>query len=169
MKSKIIHLQKVALFLVFFILVGKSGIKAQDCTDFHEFNCTFADWTFFYSRQSKSALFQHGQTSSLKFIAYGGEDYYISVCTHRKFSPLRFKIFEDNEARDLLYDNISEEFINTLHFSNNRTRKLVIEVTVPEAEDEDEKDEKRCVGVLIQFKKTIGFEEEESTPGQTGF
>ena len=161
-------MKRLTVFLLLlFTFLGFNIIDAQDCSDFHEFNCTFADWTYFYSRQSKSALFQRGQTSQLKFIAYGGEDYFISVCTHRKFAPLHFKIYEDNEEKDLLYDNASEEYINTVNFSNNRTRKLIIEVTVPENKEADPA-EKKCVGVLIQFKKTEG-KSEEFDPDKTGF
>jgi hypothetical protein len=151
----------IALLLMFALQTN-----AQDCNDYHEFNCTFADWTYFYSRQSKSALFQKGQTSELRFIAYGGEDYFVSVCTHRKFAPLHFKIYEDNETRDMLYDNSSEEYINTVSFSNNRTRKLIIEVSVPKQGEETL--EKRCVGVLIQFKKAE-ITGEEFDPEKTGF
>lgn len=161
-------MKKQAIYLIFSILLtGNLAVFSQDCTDFHEFNCTFADWTYFYSRQSKSALFQRGQTSQLKFIAYGGEDYFVSVCTHRKFAPLHFRVYEDNENKDVLYDNASEDFINTVNFSNNRTRKLVIEVTVPENKSEDP-NEKKCVGVLIQFKKSDG-KSEDFNPDKTGF
>lgn len=158
---------KYLLIFITFLLISIPAmvVKAQDCTDYHEFNCTFADWTYFYSRQSKSALFQRGQTSQLKIIAYGGEDYFVSVCTHRKFAPIRFKIFEDNENKTLLYDNISEEYINTVSFSNNRTRKLIIEVTVPEAKGDENVEDKKCVGVLLQFKKSesAGDDSQEGT------
>ena len=153
--------------LSFYLVLNSNFCIAQDCTDYHEFNCTFADWTYFYSRQSKSALFKKGQTSELRLIAYGKEDYFISVCTHRKFAPIHFKIFEDNEDKDLLYDNSSEAFINTVNFSNNRTRKLIIEVTVPNTVAADA-DDKKCVGVLIQFKKSEG-DTEDFDPEKTGF
>ena len=159
------NLKKNLITLIFFLSVFAS--YAQDCNDYHEFNCTFADWTYFYSRQSKSALFKRGQTSELRFIAYGGEDYFISVCTHRKFAPLAFKIYEDNEEKDLLYDNAGEGFINTVNFSNNRTRKLIIEVTVPTDANADPK-EMKCVGVLIQFKKSESSSE-NFDPNKTGF
>ena len=161
-------MKKIVFFtytLLFFL--GTEITFSQDCTDYHEFNCTFADWTYFYSRQSKSALFKKGQTSELRYIAYGGEEYFISVCTHRKFAPIHFKIYEDNEEKDLLYDNSMDDFINTVTFANNRTRKLIIEVHVSE-DAQASADDMKCVGVLIQFKKTEATGD-KFDPGKTGF
>jgi len=163
-----LFIKNLLIIFTLSFLFFTSTVFSQDCTDYHEFTCIFADWTYFYSRQSKSALFQRGQTSQLKFISYGGEDYYISVCTHRKFSPIRFKVFEDNEKKDLLYDNISEDFINTVSFANNRTRKLIIEIVISESEPNDDPNERKCVGVLIQFKKSEAIEEDINSGG-TGF
>lgn len=160
-------MKNIKLIIFAVILLSTNLSFGQDCSDFHEFNCTFADWTYFYSRQSKSALFQKGQKSELRFIAYGNEDYFVSVCTHRKFAPIHFRIFEDNDTKDLLYDNASEEYINTVSFSNNRTRKLIIEVKVPETAEASDS-EKKCVGVLIQFKKAER-NTEDFDPEKTGF
>lgn len=160
-------MKKLLLVFLSLFLFLTPRVTSQDCTEYHEFNCTFADWTYFYSRQSKSALFKRGQISELRFIAYGGEDYFVSVCTHRKFAPVHFKVYEDNEEKDLLYDNASEQYINTVSFSNNRTRKLIIEVSIPVNSEEDP-NEKRCVGVLIQFKKTEAGAD-NFDPEKTGF
>ena len=127
--------------------------RAQDCTDYHQFHCLFADYTFFYSRQSKSALFKPGQTSELKIIAYSGEDYYVSVCGHRKLGNIQFRILEDNPAKKVIYDNAMDEYSESVIFSNDVTRNLIIEVSVPEVEGRDAND-RRCVGVVIQFRKT---------------
>ncbi|HBH49092.1 MAG TPA: hypothetical protein DDX98_10650 [Bacteroidales bacterium] len=136
-----------ATLLVLLLSIG--SIYAQDCTGYHQYHCIYADYTFFYSRQSKSALFQQGQTSELNMVAYGGEDYYIGVCAHRKFGDIRYRILEDNESRTVIYDNASDEFASSVTFSNESTRNLIIEVSVPEGKGND----RRCVGVIIQFRK----------------
>jgi len=125
----------------------------QDCTGYHQFHCQYGDYTFFYSRQSKSALFRRGQTSEFMIIAYGEEDYYISVCAHRKFGDLRFRIIEDSEDSTIIYDNADYEYTNQVIFTNESTRNLIIEVSVPKG-SEREMNERRCVGVVVQFRKT---------------
>lgn len=138
---------------------------AQDCTGYHQYHCIYADYTFFYSRQSKSALFKRGQTSELKIVAYSGEDYYVAVCAHRKFGDIRFKILEDNANKTLIYDNADNEYNESVTFSNEVTRNLIIQVSVT---DNDIKgtDDRRCVGVVIQFRKT---DPEDGKRGGLGF
>jgi hypothetical protein len=126
---------------------------AQDCTDYHQYHCLYADYTFFYSKQSKSALFRPGQTSEIKIITYSGEDYYVAVCAHRKFGSVHFRILEDNAGRKVIYDNASDNYAESITFSNDITRNMVIEVSVPETDDSSSSD-RRCVGVVIQFRKT---------------
>ena len=138
---------------------------SQDCTDYHQYHCLYADYTFFYSRQSKSALFKRGQTSQLKIIAYSGEDYYVSVCAHRKFGDLHFRILEDNAGKKVIYDNADDEYSETITFSNEVTRNLIVEVTVPDLEAKGS-DDRRCVGVVIQFRKTASDEDKR---GKLGF
>jgi hypothetical protein len=143
-------------FYILFLLVSvltPAIISAQDCTDYHQYHCLYADYTFFYSKQSKSTLFRQGQVSELKIIAYSGEDYYISVCAHRKFGDVRFRIIEDNVGRRIIYDNASDDYSESVIFTNEVTRNLIIEVSVPEGDDKSSTD-RRCVGVVIQFRKT---------------
>jgi hypothetical protein len=153
-------MKKSIQIILFASLVFLSDFSfAQDCTDYHQYHCIYADYTFFYSRQSKSALFRRGQTSELKIVAYSGEDYYVSVCAHRKFGNLRLKILEDNANKTLIYDNADNDYNESIIFSNEVTRNLIIQVSVPEADVKDIND-RRCVGVVIQFRKTNPNEEE---------
>ncbi len=141
------------LFLILFLCLKPAFSLAQDCTDYHQYHCLYADYTFFYSKQSKSALFRQGQVSELKVIAYSGEDYYISVCAHRKFGNIRFRIIEDNAGRRVIYNNANDNYSEYITFTNEVTRNLILEVSVPEGDSKDSND-RRCVGVVIQFRKT---------------
>lgn len=141
------------VFSLTLIIVPFTLAYMQDCTDYHQFHCQYADYTFFYSRQSKSALFKRGQSSELKIIAYGGEDYYVAVCAHRKFGDIHFRIMEDSQDSTLIYDNADDEYSESIVFSNEVTRNIIIEVEVPEGSGKNYT-ERRCVGVVIQFRKT---------------
>ena len=140
------------LFIAVLTLTFSDISVAQDCTDYHQYHCLFGDYTFFYSRQSKSALFKKGQTSELRIVAYGGEEYYVSVCAHRKFGNVQFRILEDNAEKTVIYDNAKDSYAESIIFSNQVTRNLIIEVTVPEGDGKN-MNERRCVGVVIQFRK----------------
>lgn len=139
--------------IIILLSISAFYVYSQDCTGYHQFHCQYSDYTFFYSRQSKSTLFKRGQTSELKIIAYGGEDYYISVCAHRKFGNINFRIFEDSEDSTLIYDNADYEYDESITFTNEVTRNIVIEINVPEGTGKNYT-ERRCVGVVIMFRKT---------------
>ncbi len=142
-------MKKILLYIL--LICGLGTLYAQDCTGYHQYHCTYADYTFFYSRQSKSALFKRGQTSEMKIVVYGKEDYYVGICAHRKFGDVRFRILEDNAERTEIYDNAKDEYAESVIFSNEKTRNLIIEVSVPPGKKSET--DRRCVGVIIQFRK----------------
>jgi hypothetical protein len=125
----------------------------QDCTDFHQYHCSYADYTFFYSRQSKSIQFRKGQSSEFQIIAYGGEDYYLAVCGSQKLGNIRFQIIEDNADRTVLYDNADNEYLESISFTNEVTRNMIIQLSVEEGSVKESKIT-GCAGMVIQFRKT---------------
>jgi hypothetical protein len=128
-------------------------LSAQDCFYYHEYFCKFPNDTYFYSGQSRSALFSAGMSSQFKMITFGGEDYNISICYERKFKNVRMRLLEDNEQNTVLYDNAEHHYQQTMSFSNNTARRLIIEISVPE-DPASKTQELHCVGVLIHFRKT---------------
>ncbi len=139
--------------LIAFIISLNSFLKAQDCTGYHKYHCPYGDYSFYTSQQSTSALFRRGQTSEFNMVIYGDEDYYIAVCGHRKLGDLHFRLLEDNKERNVLYDNAQDDFSESIVFTNEVTRNIIVEVTVPESGSGKDKD-LRCVGIVVQFRET---------------
>ncbi|NJK86687.1 MAG: hypothetical protein HC906_12680 [Bacteroidales bacterium] len=137
------------------MLLLSNLVYSQDCTDYHQYQCTYADYSFFYSRQSKSFLTSKGQTTEIRIIAYEGEDYYVAVCGNKKFGKLQLRIIEDDADKTVLYDNATNDYLESITFTNEATRNLILEVTVPsdQGTSKESKDLK-CVGVVVQFRKT---------------
>lgn len=142
-------------YMVLYIICTafRFNVAGQDCSEYHKYHCIYGDDSFTYSDQSKSALFRRGQSSEIKFVAHGEEEYYISVCAHRKFGDIQFRILEDRDERTLIYDNAADDFAESVIFFNPSTRNLIIEVNVPEGNEKDFY-ERRCVGVVIQYRKS---------------
>lgn len=144
----------IVLLSAFFPIVA----NGQFCNNFHRKNCkpsTNGGEEFFYNGQSKSAMFEKGQTSELKFIAYKGQDYRVTICTEEALgNQVHFKI-KDGRSGEVLYDNASEEMIQDFEFSSENTRPLALEVTVPSGETKEEKfkpTDMACLGVLIEHR-----------------
>jgi len=137
-------------FLLFLLLAIGYG---QDCTDFHQYHCTYADYTFFYSRQSKSIQFRKGQSSEIQIIAYAGEDYYLAACGSQKLGKIRFRIIEDNADRTILFDNADNEYLESICFTNEVSRNMIIQLSEAEFSARTS-GVIGCVGVVIQLRKT---------------
>lgn len=136
------------------------AVSAQFCNNFHRKNCRSASDSgeeFLYNGQSKSAMFEKGQTSELKFIAYKGQDYRMVICTETALgNQVQFRI-RDGRTGDVLYDNSADNMAQEFEFSCENTRHLSLEVTVPTGETKTEKykpEDMACLGVLIEHKPT---------------
>jgi hypothetical protein len=149
------------VFVVFFLSFSFMAI-GQDCVNFHSENCRWADNTFLYSRQSKSALFTPGMSSEFVITIYE-EEYYIAVAGDKKLGKIRIRVKEDNAEKTLLYDNSNYKYEAFFYFKNEQTKNLIIEVSSMARKKFDSSSERNCIGVLIEFrnenntKKEVGF------------
>lgn len=159
MKDKFKYL--IFSILLFFPIFAFS----QDCNDYHIDNCRWADRTFLYSRQSKSALFKKGMSSEFSIVVYSGEEYYISVNGHRKLGDIQLRILEDDDQKKQLYDNSEFNYEKYFFFKVSKTRKLTVEISTEEPEEDKNPDKKYCVGVLIEFRETDSSDEAEEDVG----
>ncbi len=147
-------LKKIILLFKTILLFIVIKTNAQDCFYYHEYFCKFPNSTYFYSGQSRSALFTFGMTSEFKLVTFGGEDYNINLCYEKKFKNVRLRLLEDNENRSVLYDNSEFGYKLDMNISNNVARRLIIEIAVPDDPTGKGDQELRCVGVLVHFRKT---------------
>ena len=140
-----------------FMLVPMLG-QAQHCHNFHRQNCYPSDNNFFeYNGQSKSALFKKGQTSELNIIIYKGQDYRVSVCTEPELGEKVEYRLKDSKSGEVLYDNADDDYAQDFEFSCSYTRRIILEVSVPDGETKDKKLKPRdmaCLGVLVEHMST---------------
>jgi len=119
---------------------------AQDCTDFHTKSCPIPDFSYYYDQQSGSFTLRDGQLGELRVIVFEKTDYFVSICTQKRHKNIQLKIFEDDSEKKLIYDNSMDGFVDSIKFSNDITKKLILEVMVTN----DKTDIKeRCVGILV--------------------
>lgn len=136
----------------------------QDCENYKWKKCGGFGPPYKYSGQSKGAFFTKGQSSDFYVVTYKDFEYSVRICHDKPLNGLFFRIREDNVNRKILYDSSAEE-VDYLEkqFSTEKTQKLIIEVVVPEGDEDlsmvDLKDISGCVGVLIEYyrKPKTGF------------
>ena len=163
------------------ILIIPEISYGQYCNNFHENNCYSGGRSYNLNGQSRSSLFDKGETSELNILVYKKMDYRISVCvTENLGERVFFKISEVNKVRvkrivegdtvvtterrkQVLYDNSDDEFSTEIEFSAESTKRLVIEISTPGGAPVSSAPVKNkllkrrkigCMGVLIEHKST---------------
>lgn len=148
---------------LFFVLLLTAEAGAQNCNQYHIDNCRWADRTYLYSRQSRSAGFKPGMTSEFKIVVYAGEEYYISIEGHRKLGDIQMRLKEEDDLKTILYDNADFKYEKYFYFKNSTSRNLIIEISTPPAEDPDDSNNVFCLGVLIEFRKNVENEDDDAS------
>ncbi len=142
------------LFIINLICVTFFMAQGQKSCYDYENKCDGYGPPFKYSGQSKSTVFKKGQTSSFYLVTYGGYEYSVSICQDRNLKGIFFKIREDNPQKTILYDSsVEEDDMLWKQFYVKKSKRLIIEVTVPESEDENERYKKSvgCVAVVVEY------------------
>lgn len=147
-------MKKILSILFSFSLFALS-LSAQDCFFYHEYECKYPNSSYYYSGQSRGALFAYGMTSQFNVVTFGKEEYHISICHQFKLKNVRLRLLEDNESKTVIYDNAEHKYQTEMIFSNNVARKIIIEISVPEDPTGKDKTNVYCLGVLIHFKKLL--------------
>jgi hypothetical protein len=104
--------------------------------------------------QSKSAMVEATKTYKYQVVLFGGYDYKIGLCTDRGFDPIHFRII-NAEDQTVFYDNEDDEFIETCGFSNEKTKKVIFEITLlaTDLKVKDIGDTRACFGIAIFWSK----------------
>ena len=112
-----------------------------------------------------TAVFEKGQKSSFYIIVYGGFEYSVSLCADKNLDGILFRIIEDSPQKTVLYDsNLEGDKMKSKQFMIEKTKKLIVEVEVPDGEvsasEEKYEDRIGCIGIVVEYLRAPkkGFE-----------
>lgn len=149
-------IMKIKKLLTLFAILMICGVAFSQgsCKNYHIKKCGGYGPPFKYSGQSKSAMFEVGETSSFKMNTFGGFEYSVNICAEKQLKGIYFRIKES--ARSVLYDSQTDKVLDKQFYIED-SKVLIIEVVVPEGkkpkEELDYKDLTGCVGVIIEYRK----------------
>ena len=155
-------MQRIVLFLIV-SAASLSTLYAQ-CDDFHlSRNCRPSPHEakdMNLSGQSRSTLLEARNTYDLEMMLFGRMDYKMFFCTQRKFYPIHF-IITDIESGEVLFDNSTDDYVEALGFSTDKTTRINVQVTLiaEDAEFRDIRENLGCIGITVLFRRTprLGF------------
>jgi hypothetical protein len=146
----------IGLSIILFITLEQN--YCQSCYNYHSQKVCVSklEKGFKLYGQSESALLIIDSVSELPVIFYGNKDYIINVCTEKGYYPVHF-VIKEYETKQVLYDNMEDDYIESVGLTFENPTKVIFEVTLlawdVEASGFGEDD--ACVGVHIQWRRVI--------------
>ena len=150
------------LIILGFLLTLSSISLAQGCNGFNKSKrCTrYAGGEYKTYGQSQNALLMADSTYRCQVVLFGNKEYRISFCSENGFSPIHIRLI-DVATKEVTYDNETDQYIESVGFTVEKTRQVMIEVTLmPKNKNwENIRQATSCLGILIQWDKMpkIGF------------
>lgn len=106
--------------------------------------------------QSNSAALSPGETTKVNMVFYKGYDYRVVFCAEEHLGQLAIKVYntKGKDKGELLFDNSQHE--NAFHwdFTMKATQRLIIEVSAPGLEGEEEVSE-GCVTIALGLRNSV--------------
>jgi len=150
------------LIILGFLLTLSAFSFAQGCNGFNKTKrCTrYAGAEYKTYGQSQNALLLADSTYRCQVVLFGGKEYRISFCAENGFEPIHIRLI-DAATKEVTYDNETDQYIESIGFTVEKTRQILIEVTLmPKNKNfQNIRESTSCLGILIQWSKMpkIGF------------
>ena len=149
-----IYFKRIGTFLLLTLFCSVFGFS-QLCPNFQKLGDCQKDFepNFRYYNQSRGKAIKIGSSAKYNIVFYGNKEYKLSFCTIKKFYPVHFKM-TDVITGEVLYDNESDSYIESIGFGIEKTKQLLVEVEIlaHKANEKEVEENYPCVGMLIQFK-----------------
>ena len=144
------------ILLYIIALATIASLSAQNCKKFHLYGSCMQEpgKQFDMDRQSRSNVIGFGDKLIYNMVFYGDRKYKLYFCTSEEFSPVHYRI-KDAFTGGLIYDNKMDDYAETVTFSNEYTRKILIEfeVVAKDASDDLKMTFLACSGLLIFYEE----------------
>lgn len=112
------------------------------------------------SSQSTSAYLEAYKTYTFNLVFFGKMDYKVIFCSKDKFYPVHY-ILTNKTTGVVLYDNMEDEYIESIGFSVDETIPIQVVVTLlaEGTEFKDLRKNRACLGICILYRKIpkLGF------------
>ncbi len=150
------------IIIISLILFSASYSQAQSCYGFHlTKGCDVRDTDEYKNfSASRSVMVEAQRTYQYQLTLYGGYDYKVGLCTEKGYYPIHFKIINADD-NSVFYDNYEDDYVETVGFTNDNTRNVIIEVTLlaSKMEFRDSADLRACLGIAFFWRKVpkLGF------------
>lgn len=139
------------------IFIASARLASAQCEGYGYKQCVkYLEKEYKSNGQSNSAAISPGETTKVNMVFYKGYDYRVVFCAEEHLGQLSIKVYntKGKEKGELLFDNSQHE--NAFHwdFTMKATQRLIIEVSAPGAEGEEEVAE-GCVTIALGLRNSV--------------
>ena len=150
-------MKKIAIIILALGLLAPSALaQKNDCKKFHLYSdCNVNPGPRFkYDGQSRSNIIGVGDQLIYSLVLYGEKQYKINFCTSEFFEPIHVKLL-NAETDELMYDNKSDDYLESLTLNIDQTQrvKIAVEILARDMTEEDKLEYFGCIGMMVQSKK----------------
>ncbi len=149
--KKITSLGIIVFLISFSTLEGFS----QNCNKFHLYGTCmqYPGASYKLDGQSRSNVIGVGDKLVYNVVFYGERNYKLIFCATDLFIPVQYVLY-DSETRELIFDNKNSDYPETIDLNIEKTRRIMIEISVLalNANKETTEDYFGCVGFLLYWK-----------------
>lgn len=147
----------LALLLITFIVPVVTA-QRNSCRKFHLYSdCNINPGPRFkYDGQSRSNIIGAGDQMIYNLVLYADRQYKINFCVSDQFDPIHV-VLMNAMTDEVIYDNAQDDYIGTLTLNIEYTQrmKISLEVLAEEMTEQDKLEYFGCIGMMIQYKKSI--------------
>ena len=139
--------------LLFSVVLFTTNANAQ-CKRFTKKNCLPSLKPFTHNGKLTAAVFNPGETADLEMTFNAGKEYRVLVCSQELIGQVQFKVLD--KTRKILFESEEGEENPFWDFKVKTTQQLIIQITVPEQEDQKNRlaqlTPNGCVSIMVGFK-----------------
>ena len=145
------------LLVIISFVIGFNIASAQPCRDYNRMGTCLSLMNREVMNdygQSKNAILKANVPNNFNVTLFGEKDYKFIICTELKFYPIHIRLI-DPVTQEVFYDNKDDDYLESIGFTVEKTRRLIVELTLlaAKAEFKDIGEDRSCVGVLILWQK----------------
>jgi len=148
--------------VLFVFSIYSSVSNGQECSDYYNYSkfvnckkCINRNYKLYMP--PKNTTIGVDDTLTFTIMFYDNRDYLISFCTDQKYYPINIKLIESATGKEL-YDNAKDNYCESFGVGFYNTCNLTIKVSLlanKTDNDKLKKNEKACVGMILQWKKVL--------------
>lgn len=136
--------------LLLLLIFAASASSYAQCKSFAKKVCKVELGKYIHDGNYHAAILTEGEEAELYKTFYSDQEYRIVICASESLPPVEFQVMD--AAKNVLYDNKSNNLSNRWDFKLESSQQLKIAIKVQRTTEDSEEFKSGCVSIMFGFK-----------------